>query len=615
MIGLGQPAFVIAEAGINHNGSVVRAKALIKAAAEAGADAVKFQKRSLKDVYQKEILDNPNSAEQRYQVYIPLLKEFEFPDEVFLELEAYARECGIIFLVNPWDKPSADIIERQLHVPLYKVGSPDLTNDELLEYLAGFKKPMIVSTGMSSSDEIGHAVTLLKRKGASFALLHCNSTYPAPFDEINLRFMEELARYGVPVGYSGHERGIAVSIGAVARGACIIERHLTVDRNLEGPDHKASLEPEEFKQMVIGIHEVERAVGKREKKLSRAEIMNRELLGKSIVAACFIPDGTIISRDMLTTRSPAKGLSPQMMDKVVGSASQRDIFEGEALTSDDLGGEEIRQQFNYRGIKWQWGPVVRFNDFEQYLPFEPNLFEFHLSDKDLEEDLPKGKWTQQLVVHAPEYMNRTYLNPAATDAGERAVAIKTLQRTVELAKRLGESFAGTPKVVVHPGGITLKAYDNPGNLLDLFKDTLNQLSQEGVEILPENLPPRAWVFGGEWVTNIWMLSEEIEKFLKETGFMMTLDTSHLALACNAYGHSLEEELKRLRPYVRHMHIADAAGIGDEGLQIGKGTINWKQAMKQMAGYQGTMVPEIWQGHLHGGRGFLQAMEHLKPFLN
>lgn len=613
LIGSGKPTFVIAEAGINHNGSVERAKDLIDAAATAGADAVKFQKRSLKDVYQKEILDNPNKAEQRYQVYIPLLKEFEFSDEVFLELEKYAQQKGIMFLVNPWDKPSADKIETQLHVPVYKVGSPDLTNDELLEYLAAFGKPMILSTGMSSADEIDHAVTLLKRKRIDFALLHCNSTYPAPFDEINLRFMEELARYGVPVGYSGHERGIAVSIGAVARGACIIERHLTVDKDLEGPDHKASLTPEEFQQMVMGIHEVERAVGVREKKLSRAEVMNRELLGKSIVAAKFIPDGAIITRAMLTTRSPAKGLSPQMMDKIVGSAAQRDIFEGDALTEDDLTGTNFEQEFETGGIKWQWGPVVRFSDFEQYLRYQPNLFEFHLSDKDLEEDLPQGKWKQQLVVHAPEYMKRTYLNPAAVNRDERKIAIKTLQKTIELARKLGESFEGVPKIVIHPGGITLKPYDNKKELLDLFKDTLSKLPSDGVEILPENLPPRAWVFGGEWVTNIWMLSDEIENFLQETGYKMTLDTSHLALACNVYGRSLKDEIKRLKPYIRHLHVSDASGVGDEGLQIGQGDVNWQEILQILDDYKETMVPEIWQGHLHGGRGFLQAMQHLKTW--
>jgi N-acetylneuraminate synthase len=467
---------------------------------------------------------------------------------------------------------------------------------------------------MSEANEIDHAVQLLRKEKALFALLHCNSTYPAPFDEINLRFMEKLSEYGVPVGYSGHERGIAVSMGAVARGACIIERHLTTDKNLEGPDHKASLLPEEFKEMVVGMREITRAVGSPVKKLSRAEIMNRELLGKSIVAAKFIADGTTITRDMLTSRSPAKGLSPQRMDEVVGVVAQRDIFLGDSITEDDITADTTVHEFTGKDILWQWGPVVRFNDFAEYLQYNPQLFEFHLSDKDLDVEIPKGQFAQQVVVHAPEYMHRTYLNPAAEDPTERELAVKTLQRTIEVAKKLGESFTGVPKVVVHPGGITLKPSDHPGQLLDIFADTLSKLKIDGVEVLPENLPPRAWVFGGEWVTNIFMLADEIIPFLKQNNYHMCFDISHAALACNALEGDLVKEITKLRPYIRHMHIADASGIGEEGLQITKGTIDWGKAMDKLAGYEYTMVPEIWQGHLHHGRSFLQAMTHLRQYM-
>ncbi|OGY30938.1 MAG: hypothetical protein A2805_04065 [Candidatus Andersenbacteria bacterium RIFCSPHIGHO2_01_FULL_46_36] len=613
-IGPGYPTFIIAEAGINHNGSLERAFALIDAAADAGADAVKFQKRNLSEVYQKKILDNPNSAEQKYQYLIPLLKEFELPNEAFVAMEEYAKKRGIMYMVNPWDKKSLDEIEELLHVPLYKVGSPDFTNNELLEYIARTKKPMIVSTGMAVQDEIDAGVEFIKTLGVQFAILHCNSTYPAPFDEINLRYMDTLNKYGVPVGYSGHERGIAVSIGAVARGATIIERHITVDKNLDGPDHKASLLTDEFKAMVDGIREVERAVGKAEKSLSRGEIMNRELLGKSVVAKVFIADGTVITRDMLTTKSPAKGLSPQRMDEAVGITAARDIPAGDALTEDDLTASTITSSFSSEDIAWKWGPVVRWKDFESYLQYKPDLFEFHLSDKDLDEEIPHGKWNQEVVVHAPEYMKRVYLNPASEDPDERKATIAILQRSVDVARRLGESFQGTPKFIIHPGGITLTKSDHPAQLLELFADTLSQLKTDGVDVLPENLPPRPWVFGGEWVTNIFMLVDEIEEFLKHTGYSMCFDTSHAALSCNAYGEDLVEMTRRLTPYIRHLHVADGSGTGEEGLQVGQGTVDFAQVLAPLAGYKETMVPEIWQGHLHGGKGFLQAMEHLKQYM-
>jgi len=260
-IGSGEPVFVIAEGSINHNGSVERAKQIIDAAVAAGADAVKFQKRDLAEVYQKKILDNPNSAEQKYQYLIPLLKEFELGDEVFIELEKYAKNKGIVFLVNGWDAKSIEWIENNLEMPMHKVGSPDMTNDELLEQIAETGKPMIVSTGMSEQGEIEHMVQLLKGKGVRLALMHANNTYPAPFDEVNLEYIDVLCKYEVPIGYSGHERGIAVAIAAVAKGATIIERHLTVDRDLPGPDHKASLLPDEFAQMVASIKQVEQAMG------------------------------------------------------------------------------------------------------------------------------------------------------------------------------------------------------------------------------------------------------------------------------------------------------------------------------------------------------------------
>jgi len=614
-IGSGEPVFVIAEGSINHNGSVERAKQIIDAAVAAGADAVKFQKRDLAEVYQKKILDNPNSAEQKYQYLIPLLKEFELGDEVFIELEKYAKNKGIVFLVNGWDAKSIEWIENNLEMPMHKVGSPDMTNDELLEQIAETGKPMIVSTGMSEQGEIEHMVQLLKGKGVRLALMHANNTYPAPFDEVNLEYIDVLCKYEVPIGYSGHERGIAVAIAAVAKGATIIERHLTVDRDLPGPDHKASLLPDEFAQMVASIKQVEQAMGDGKKKLTRIERMNREILSKSIVAKEFIGDGTEISREMLTVRSPAKGLSPQRMNEVIGLVVQRDIPAGESLTEDDLTADQILETFVGKDISWQWGPVVRLReDFERYLRYSPKVFEFHLSDKDLDEEVPRGRFDQQVVVHAPEYMHRLYLNPATEDTEERAVAVKTLQRSVEVAKKLGESFAGTPKLVVHPCGVTLQPVNDPSKLLDIFADTLSQLKAQGVEILPENMPPRPWVFGGEWVGNIFLLDDEIKTWLDQTGYKMCLDTSHAALACNAKEYDLKELVKNLTPYADHLHVSDAAGIGDEGMQIGEGTIDFSEVLLPLQGYRGTMVPEIWQGHLHGGKGFLQAMNHLKPYM-
>jgi len=614
VIGTGEPVFVIAEIGVNHNGSMERAKQLIDAAANAGADAVKFQKRNLEEIYQKKVLDNPNDSEQKYQFMIPMLKEFELSNEQFKELEKYAVRKGIMFLINPWDIKSADKLEELFNIPFYKIGSPDLTNTELLEHVAGFGKPMVLSTGMSTMEEIQETVKILEERKTSFALLHCNSTYPAPFDKINLKFMEKLREFKVPVGYSGHERGISVCIAAVALGACIIERHITTDKTLEGTDHKASLLPAEFKKMVEGIREIEASLGKAERTLSQGEMMNREILGKSISAAIFIPDGTVITRAMLDVKSPAKGLSPQHLKDVIGTKAQRDIFSGEFFTEDDLRGDSLMKDFHGTDILWRWGIVVRFHDFEKYLQYEPKLFEFHLSDKDLEEQLPKGQFKQELVVHAPEYSYRRYLNLVSLDKNDRELALKSLQKSLDITKKLGEQFSGTPKFVFHSGGVTLMPYEKPEELVKILVEMIGKLKGDGVEILPENLPGRNWIFGGEWITNIFMFSEEIKNILDQTGLHMCFDTSHSELACNMHNRNIVSEIAALRPYIRHMHISDGAGVGEEGLQIGKGTIDWGKTMSVMSGYEHTMVPEIWQGHLHNGRGFFQALTHLKQYM-
>lgn len=613
-IGTGEPVFVIAEIGVNHNGSMERAKQLIDAAFVAGADAVKFQKRNLEEIYQKKVLDNPNESEQKYQFMIPLLKELEFSDEQLKELEKYASKKGIMFLVNPWDIKSANKLEELFDIPFYKIGSPDLTNIELLEHVAGFGKPMVLSTGMSTTEEIQETVKLMEEKKVDFALLHCNSTYPAPFDKINLKFMKKLQEFNVPVGYSGHERGISVSIAAVALGACIIERHITTDKTLEGTDHKASLLPDEFKKMVEAIRETEASLGKAERTLSQGEMMNREILGKSISASTFIPDGVTITRAMLDIKSPAKGLSPQRLKDVIGTKAQRDIFAGEFFTEDDLRGDSLMKDFRGVEIPWRWGIIVRFNDFQKYLQYEPRLFEFHLSDKDLDEQLPKGSFKQELIVHAPEYSYRRYLNLVSLDKDERELALKSLQKSLDLTKKLGEQFSGTPKFVFHSGGVTLAPYEKPNELIKILVEMIGKLNGDGVEILPENLPGRNWIFGGEYVTNIFMFSEEIKDILDQTGLHMCFDTSHAELACNMHGRDLVSEITALRPYIRHMHISDGASVGEEGLQIGKGTIDWQKTMDAMAGYKHTMVPEIWQGHLHNGRGFFQALSHLKQYM-
>jgi N-acetylneuraminate synthase len=249
---------VIAEIGNNHNGDVDRALQMVELAAEAGANCVKFQMRHLDEVYRRRSLEK-SSEDLGTEYILDLLRRFELTREEHRRVADHCASRGILYMCTPWDGSSIDVLES-FGVPGYKVASADLTNLPLLDRLSETGKPLILSTGMSRPEEVTHTVEFLRKRDVQFVLLHCNSTYPAPFHDINLKWMERLREQHSLVGYSGHERGIAVSLAAVALGACVIERHFTLDRGMEGPDHAASLEPDEFRRLMEGIREIEQAL-------------------------------------------------------------------------------------------------------------------------------------------------------------------------------------------------------------------------------------------------------------------------------------------------------------------------------------------------------------------
>ena len=330
------PCYIIAEIGINHNGDLSTAKDLIDVASEAGANAVKFQKRHLESIYQKEILENPTLDSQGTEILIDVLKEVEFREKDFLEIQKYCKEKQITLLCTPWDIQSVDFLEK-LNIPGYKIASADLTNLPLISYISNFKKPMIISTGMSTMDEIEKTVNFVKEKQVEFSLLHCNSTYPSPVDLLNLSLIPVLReKFNVPIGYSGHESSVLPSLTAANMGAVIIERHITLDRKMKGIDQASSLEPDEFKKLIQDIRESEKAKGNPIKKMTRGEVLQREVLGKSIICSKQISKGDTFSENNVEIRTPARGLSPQYFFELIGKNSKRDIEKGDYIQEDDL---------------------------------------------------------------------------------------------------------------------------------------------------------------------------------------------------------------------------------------------------------------------------------------
>ena len=325
-IGEGEPCFIVAEIGLNHNGDVVLAKRLIDGAKECGADAVKFQKRSIDKMLTKEILDMPYDVWYAYgKTYGEHRRALELSEEEFLDLKRYADSKSIIFFASAWDEGSADFLET-LDVPLYKIASADLINLPLIEHIAKMGKPIFLSTGMASLTEIAEAVETISKHNAKLVLLHCVSTYPSEFEEINLRVMETLRQeFDCLVGYSGHELGIAVSEASAALGACVVERHFTLDRTMKGPDHAASLEPPGLSRLVRNIRAIEGAMGSRTKSIQENEKAIRTKLAKSVVTTVDIPKGATITREMLTVKGPNSGLPPKYISILPGKKAATDI--------------------------------------------------------------------------------------------------------------------------------------------------------------------------------------------------------------------------------------------------------------------------------------------------
>lgn len=333
-VGDGQPIFIIAEAGVNHNGDMTLARKLIDAAADAGADAVKFQ------TFTPEELVSEMAPQAAYQVtntgkeesQISMLRGLVLPHREHGALKKYAEEKGLVFLSTPFSIPDADFLEK-LDIVAYKIPSGELTNLPFLAHIAKKGKPVILSTGMGTLEEVHEAVDVLKKNGASeIALFHCTSEYPAPPADINLRAMQTLANeFGLPTGLSDHSEGICVAIAAAALGAQLIEKHFTLDRSLPGPDHKASLEPAELKEMIRCIRVVEQALGSPLKKPTKGEIDTARVARKSVVARRDIAAGTRVTGEDIYIVRPGTGIQPKHFYEIVGKTTKQVIPRGTPL--------------------------------------------------------------------------------------------------------------------------------------------------------------------------------------------------------------------------------------------------------------------------------------------
>lgn len=606
--------YIISEIGINHNGSLATALELIDASKEAGADAVKFQKRNLELIYSSEVLNNSNDSEWNFEYLIPLLKEVELTEDDYKIIRKKCDELQIDLIVTPFDENSAEFL-NELGVSAFKIASADMTNIPLLKLCNSFGIPMVISTGMWNDNDIKMCTEIYKNNNFTYALLLAQSTYPAPYETLNLNYINTLKQYSNIVGYSGHERGTFIPISAVTMGCKIIEKHITFDKNQKGPDHKASMLPTEWKEMVTNIRLLEKALGN-SKEINQAEIQNKEAFAKSAVPVRDLPSGHVLIKSDVVFKAPGKGIFPHEINNYFGKVIKNSIKKDHYIDKTDF--EEIVKISQWKKFNFskKWGVKCRFHDYNDYKVLNSPSIEFHCSQTDLDIEFKPEISSSELIVHAPEIFDRQLVDICSDNVEIVNKSLDILQRSIDKTLQISKYFPkAKPKLVMHLGGMFLnkRELDDTSILIKRAIGNFKELKYDTnlIDILPENLPPRPWYLGGEWFQHGFMKSDDMLEFCNYFGLGMTYDICHASLYCNEFDIDLAEYTRKIMPIVKHIHISDAYGNSGEGVQIGEGSIDFESVYDEIRPYDFTWVPEIWSGHLHQGAGTYTCMKILE----
>lgn len=605
--------YIVAEIGINHNGSLKTAIELIEASKDAGVDAVKFQKRNLESIYSKEILDDANSSEWSFEYLIPLLKEVELSEDEYKIIRKKCDELELDLIVTPFDEVSAKFI-AELGVSAYKIASADMTNIPLLKKCNDYGLPLLISTGMWKDEDIVKCSEIYKIDKLSYAFLLAQSTYPASYETLNLKYLDKLKELAPVVGYSGHERGTFIPVAAVAMGCKIIEKHITFDITQKGPDHKASMLPDEWKEMVYQIRMLEKAMGST-KDINQAEIQNKEAFAKSAVPIRDLPIGHVLIKADLTYKSPGKGIFPHEIHDYIGKILKKPIKQDHYINKTDFEDTVSITDWEEFSFSKKWGVKCRFHDYDDYKVLNSPSIEFHCSQADLDIDFRPEISNSELIIHAPEIFDRQLVDICSEDEYIVKESLNILQRSIDKTLEIAKYFPkAKPKLVMHLGGMYLNKRElcDTSILTKRAIENFKKLNYDSdlIDILPENLPPRPWYLGGEWFQHGFMLTKDMIEFCNYFNLGITYDICHASLYCNEFGIDLAEYTKEIMPLVKHIHISDAYGNNGEGVQIGEGSIDFDKVLKEVESYEFTWMPEIWSGHLHQGAGTYRCMQIL-----
>lgn len=643
--------FIIAEIGINHNGSLRLAKRLIDIAVTCKCDCVKFQIRDLNSIYKSNSGIGSNNIEQGSQYIYSNLISSNLSNRNYFFLLNYCKRKKIKTMVTPFDLTSVEFVSQNRDIIDYiKVGSPDFDNLLLLKKIITIKKKVFLSTGMNDDKEIDSVVNFFKKnKFSDFHLLHCSSSYPAFDKEINLSYIKKLQKKTHnAVGYSGHEKKFGPTILSIFLKSKIIERHLTVSKELEGPDHTSSLNPKEMKKMVDTVRKAEvfikknrniddfikkfklensrKALGLSEKYLNQNVLSNKIILGKSIIYKKNFIKGHKLKYQDIDIKSPAKGISCLDINKILNKKITKNVKRFDYISLGDFRSnlKKNKDAYKFKNFKLnkKWGLIGRLGDFEDYIDNKADLLEIHLTWRELVNFKFLNKnYNKDLVIHAPEYFNDQLIDFTTENKKILDNSLQMLESVISFSKKISNNFkildARGPRIILHPGGHYDKeiiTVNKKQKYINLIKN-LNKVDKSAIRLLIENMPPYPWYFGGRYYNYIFTNPLEIKKFAQETNLNVCYDVSHAQLYCNLHKIKLTNFTNLIKPHVSYLHLSDAKGFEGEGMQIGKGDVNFLQLFKDLGDMDLGFVPEIWHGHLNNSKGFKLGLFNIKKILS
>ena len=620
---------LIAEIGVNHNGDIDTAKSLIENSKKAGADIVKFQYRDLESVYINSALSGSSDLSVEYTV--DHLKKSNLSFSNIKELFDYARKINIEPICTAFDLISLEKI-KTLDPICYKIASCDIDNYPLLNEVRKLKKPVIFSTGMSNQNEIIKCHNFLSSGGVFTLPLHCVSAYPAPLDHLNLRFIQHLSKIlGSNVGYSSHDIGINASLTAVTLGASLIEKHITFDKNAIGPDHKASLEPDEFSKLANGIREVWTSLqgNGRTRKITQIEQLNKHNLGKGLYAISDIAKNESLISSKFKVLSPGGGVSPMLLSNINQYVATQPIKKGDLLFQTSIknktkldkisgGNKKLINNENYL-----WGIPVRYRDYKNIIKnTNPKLVEFHLTYRDLEFN-PTNLDTRVLEnikvsFHSPECFEKDHIvDLVSCDDAYLDESLEKIKGVIDHITKVDKYLnQDSYDLIINIGGFNRDGFFEKhycrDTLYPRLKNSLKLINTRKCNLCIQTMPPFPWHLGGRSHHNLFVDPEEIIELSKYTNQKICIDISHTYMACEFLKLDFYESIDKLLEVSNYLHLSDASSVDEEGLNIGDGKINFEKLNSILLSKNKRIefITEIWEGHLNNGYFFKNSLQEL-----